>query len=90
MLQEMHDCCTMRHASVDAALHAMVHEKRHRLNAPLRSRCVCFGRVVFSTDHEFHYFFPYDVMPSRHVSVIYSRRLVTTGYPMWSEFQFIS
>jgi hypothetical protein len=35
MLQEMSDSCAMKHPSADAMLHALVHEKRHRLNAPL-------------------------------------------------------
>ena len=34
MLQEMRYSCTMKHTSADAMLHALVHEKRHRLNAP--------------------------------------------------------
>ena len=31
MLQEMRDSCAMKHASADATLHALMHEKRHRL-----------------------------------------------------------
>jgi len=34
MLQEMRDSCAMKHASADAMLHALVHEKMHRLIAP--------------------------------------------------------
>ena len=57
-----------------------------------RTRCVCFGPVVFCAEHEFHHFSPYDAMPSRHVSVIYSRPLPfhTTEYAVWPEFQFIA
>jgi len=35
MMQEMPGSCPMKHASVDAMLHALVHEKGHRLNAPV-------------------------------------------------------
>jgi hypothetical protein len=35
MLQEMHESWAKRHASADAMLHALVDEKRHRLNTPL-------------------------------------------------------
>ena len=34
MLQETRDFCAMKHASADEMLHALVHEKRDRLNAP--------------------------------------------------------
>jgi hypothetical protein len=34
MLQEMRDSCAMKHASADAMFRPLVHEKRHRLDAP--------------------------------------------------------